>query len=191
MTSINFADAPTIKTERLRLRAWRESDLAPYAAMGADPDVMHYFPALMSEAESLAHVADLQERQRNWGYTFWAVESDDLRFAGFVGLSRPKIQADFTPCVEVGWRLARPAWGKGYATEGGRAALEFGFAEQDLDEIVAMVSAANTPSRCVAERLGMSHDPANDFTFPGEERWSFADSVLYRISREKFLAHTV
>ena len=187
MTSINFAEAPTIETERLRLRAWRESDLAPYAAMGADPEVMRYFPDLMSEKESLDHVADLQERQRNWGFTFWAVESDELPFAGFVGLSRPKIEAHFTPCVEVGWRLARQAWGKGYATEGGRAALEFGFAEQGFDEIVAMVSTANAPSRRVAERLGMNYDPADDFVFPAEEMWPYADSVLYRISREKFM----
>ncbi|MEL7486249.1 MAG: GNAT family N-acetyltransferase [Pseudomonadota bacterium] len=183
--TLDFADAPTLETPRLRLRPWRDSDIEPYVAMGADPDVMAYFPRLMSRDEVLDHVRDLQERFRRWGYGYWAIETADTPFAGFVGLSQPKIDAHFTPCVEVGWRLAPAVWGRGLATEGARAALRFGFQDRGLPEIVAMVSVENAASRRVAERLGMTTDPADDFDFPGED-WPYKRSVLYRIRREKF-----
>ena len=184
LTDIDFADAPVLTTTRLRLRPWRDSDLAAYAAMGADAEVMRYFPSLMSEAETLDHVRDLQERFRKWGYGYWAIEADNLPFAGFVGLSQPQIDAHFTPCVEIGWRLARGAWGRGYASEGAREALRFGFEEKGVEEIVAMVSAANTPSCRVAERIGMTRDPADDFDYPDDDpNWDYRACVLYRIGR--------
>ena len=187
MTEVAFADAPTLTTERLRLRAWRESDLEAFAEMGADREVMKYFPALLDREESNVVAADFQDRFRRWGFFYWAIESDDMPFAGFVGLSMPKIDAHFTPCVEVGWRLARPAWGKGYATEGARETLRFGFEEKGIDEIVAMVSAANIGSRRVAERLGMTRDPADDFDYPDDDpNWAHRACVLYRLQRENF-----
>jgi len=189
MTVVDFAFAPTLETPRLRLRPWRQEDLDPYAAMGADRQVMEYFPALMSMEETIDHVQDLQERFRRWGYGFWAIESDDLPFAGFVGLSQPKIDAHFTPCVEIGWRLCREAWGRGYATEGAKASLKFGFEEKGVKEIVAMVSEANTPSCKVAERIGMMRDPVDDFDYPDDDpAWAYRACVLYRIGREKFLS---
>ena len=186
--SIEFADAPTLTTARLRLRPWREADVEAFVAMSADREVMAYFPATLSRADTIDYVAELQARFRRWGYGYWALESDDIAFAGFVGLSQPKIDAHFTPCVEIGWRLARAAWGRGYATEGAAAALRHGFVEREIDEIVAMVSAENTPSRRVAERLGMSRDTADDFDFPGDEAWKYRRTVLYRLDRETFSA---
>jgi RimJ/RimL family protein N-acetyltransferase len=149
------------------LRQWREDDAEPFAAMNADPEVMRYFPALLTREESDA----LMEQQalllelRGWG--LWAVEvAGGSPFIGFVGLAEPQFDAHFTPCVEVGWRLAREHWGRGYATEAARAAVELGFGELGLDEIVSLTTPANTRSRRVMERLGMTHDPADDFEHP-------------------------
>ena len=102
MTSIEFADAPILETPRLKLRPWCDADLEPYIAMGQDLEVMKYFPALLSPEETLDHVRDLQDRFRRWGYSYWAIETSDFPFAGFAGLSQPKIDAHFTPCVEIG-----------------------------------------------------------------------------------------
>lgn len=179
---ISFASAPQLRTERLLLRGWRESDIAPYTAMGLDKDVMAYFPSTLTPEETRAHIADLQERFRKWGFGYWAVETPDAPFAGFVGLSRPKIDAHFTPCVEIGWRLARGAQGKGYAVEAAREALRFGFEDMALTEIVAMISKENVASCRVAERIGMTRDPADDFEYPDDDPgWAYRACFLYRI----------
>ena len=189
MTAIDFAGGPTLEGEGVRLRPWRDEDVDPYVAMTGDAAVMRYFPAPLSRQEAIDHIRDLQARQRRWGYTFWALETEDFPFAGFVGLSQPKFEAHFTPCVEIGWRLARAAWGKGLATKGGRLALQYGFYGHGLGEIVAMVVRDNAPSRAVAERLAMTCDPADGFTDPGAPIGSpHAACVLYRLSREKFEA---
>lgn len=166
--------------------------MEPYIAMSADPAVMKYFPKLMTAEQTLDHVVELQQRFRKWGYGYWVIESDDMPFAGFAGLSQPGINAHFTPCVEIGWRLAPAAWGRGYASEGARATLKFGFEEKDVDEIIAMISIGNTPSFAVAERLGMTRDPAGDFDYPNDDpAWAYRSCALYRISREKFLSDNV
>jgi RimJ/RimL family protein N-acetyltransferase len=156
-----------LRTERLLLRQWREEDLDPFAELNADPQTMRYFPAPPSRAESdaLAELARRQIDAEGWG--MWAVEVvDGASFIGFVGLARPSFEAHFTPAVEVGWRLARPHWGRGYATEAGRAALDYGFDELGLGEIVSFTSRLNEPSWRVMERLGMRHDRADDFEHP-------------------------
>lgn len=178
---IDFAEAPQLSTERLIMRGWRESDVDPFARMSADPAVMRYFPAPLSAEQARAYVGELQARFRRWGYSLWAVETSELSFAGLVGLSQPAFEAHFTPCVEVGWRLAPAAQGQGLAAEAAREALRYGFETLGLDEIVAMVSAQNMPSRRVAERIGMRRDPADDFDYPHEDRtWRYRRSVLYR-----------
>ena len=189
MTEIDFAEVPILVTERLRLRPWKKSDLEPYIAMGADKEVMKFFPECLDRAKSLDHVRDLQDRFRQWGYGYWAVESEDVPFAGWVGLSQLRIDADFAPCVEIGWRLARSAWGQGYASEGAIAALRFGFENHSLNEIVAVVSIANEPSCRVAERIGMTRNPSDDFDYPNE--WEYKACALYRITREKFMSMAV
>ncbi len=154
-------------TLRLRLRPWRQSDFAPFAALNADPAVMEHFPAPLSQAESDALAERIQAAMEERGWGLWAVEIlGGEPFIGFVGLSIPRFEAHFTPCVEIGWRLARSAWGRGYATEAAQAALEFGFCNLGLGEIVSFTSAQNDRSRRVMERLQMTHNPADDFDHP-------------------------
>lgn len=192
MTSIDFADAPILEADDCRLRPWCEADLEPYIAMGKDSRVMEYFPSLMNEAQTLAHVEDLQQRFQKWGYGYWVLETDDLAFGGFVGLSQPQIEAHFTPCVEAGWRLTPAAWGKGYASRGAIAALRYGFEEKGIDEIVAMISVANKASCRVAERIGMTAMGEDDFDYPDDDpNWLYRACKLYRINREKFLCSNV
>lgn len=175
----------TIHTPRLVLRQWRPSDRSPWAALNADPVVMELMPALLSAEESAAF-ADRNEAglaERGWG--LWAVEvPGHAGFIGFVGLNAPRFEAHFTPCVEVGWRLARSAWGHGYATEAARSALGFAFGELGLDEVVSFTSVGNERSRAVMMRLGMTHDPADDFDHPRlPEGDRLRRHVLYRIGR--------
>jgi len=154
-----------IRTPRLVLRQWRDEDLEPFADLNADPEVMRHFPATMTREQSDAFVE--QQRallaERRWG--LWAVEADS-GFIGFVGLAVPRFEAHFTPAVEIGWRLARSAWGRGYATEAARVAAHHGFAELGLDEIVSFTTTGNERSRRVMERIAMTHDPADDFDHP-------------------------
>jgi RimJ/RimL family protein N-acetyltransferase len=156
-----------IRTERLLLRQWRNSDRAPFAELNADPAVMEYFPGTMSPAESDAFVERISRDIDVNGFGLWAVEAlDGPSFIGFVGLAVPRFDAHFTPAVEVGWRLASSAWGHGYATEAARAAVAYGFRELNLEEIVSFTSVHNTPSQAVMRRIGMTHDPADDFDHP-------------------------
>ena len=174
-----------LATSRLKLRQWRDADRAPFAALNADPEVMRYFPATMTQAQSdefAGYVYDTIERQ-GWG--LWAVEvSDGPPFIGFVGLNRVSFDAHFTPAVEVGWRLARPFWGNGYATEAATAAVAFAFEELDLEEIVSFTTTVNEPSIRVMRRLGMRHDAAGDFDHPRVAEGSpLRRHVLYRLAK--------
>jgi RimJ/RimL family protein N-acetyltransferase len=175
-----------LRTRRLLLRRWREEDRTAFAALNADPIVMEHFPAALSRGESDVLVDRIEAgfEQRGWG--LWAVEvPGSAAFIGFVGLNPATFDAPFTPAVEIGWRLAREHWGKGYATEGASAALEFGFDALGLDEIVSFTTHANTRSRRVMERLQMQRDPADDFdnpNVPGGDRCR--PHVLYRLDRD-------
>ena len=147
---------PSIHTSRLLLRPWRDEDRAPFAEMNGDPSVREYFPDLQTRAESDASVDRIEAGFRQHGFGFWAVEIPGVTaFAGFIGLAVPAFKASFTPCVEIGWRLARPFWNRGYATEGARAALDFGFERAGLQEIVAFTVPGNTRSIRVMEKIGM------------------------------------
>jgi RimJ/RimL family protein N-acetyltransferase len=174
---------PELRTPRLYLRQWQPADLEPFARMNADSAVMEYFPTLLTREQSDAIVARTEQLFRERGFGLWALEVPGVApFAGFVGLSVPRFAAHFTPCVEVGWRLAREHWGHGYATEAARAALEFGFGAQRLPEIVAMTVATNQRSRRVMERLGMTRDPVDDFDHPNmTEGHPLLRHVLYRL----------
>lgn len=156
-----------LRTERLRLRSWLAADREPFARLNADPRVMQYFPSVLSSKESDALAGVIQAHIERHGWGLWAVEIPGVaEFAGFIGLSAPRFEAHFTPCVEVGWRLGHQFWGRGYASEGATAALAFGFARLDLDEIVSMTAASNMPSRRVMERIGMARASADDFDHP-------------------------
>jgi len=183
---INDVTPPTLRAERLLLRPWREEDLRPFAAMNADPRVMEFFPALLTREESDALAARCQTRLVERGFGLWAVEIPGVApFAGCVGLAVPGFVAPFTPCVEVGWRLAHAHWGNGYATEAARAAVAFGFDTLRLDEILAFTVPSNRASRRVMEKLGMTRDPGADFDHPGvPEGHPLRRHVLYRLARE-------
>ena len=188
-SDIAFADAPVLETARLRLRQWRNEDVAAFAKLNGDPRVMRYFPGLMSEDDSDALVASIQDRFRAWGFGFWAVETDALPFAGFIGLSHPAYEAPFLPAVEIGWRLDPRCWGQGLATEGARAAMAFGFDRQGLDRLIAVAPRANTPSIRVMQRLGMTADPAEDFDHPAlTDHPDIRRCALHRIDRHAFEA---
>lgn len=160
-------DFVALRTERLVLRRWRDDDRGPFAAMNADPEVMEHFPAPLSRAESDAMIDRIQARIDGTGFGFWALEvAATGRFIGFTGLSVPGFDAPFMPAVEVGWRLARDAWGHGYATEAARRALAFAFDDLGLDGVVAFTTTTNLRSQAVMRRIGMRHDPAGDFDHP-------------------------
>jgi RimJ/RimL family protein N-acetyltransferase len=163
----NVTPHAELRTGRLRLRSWREEDLAPFAALNADPRVMEHMPQLLSRQESDAMVARIRGHFDARGFGLWAVEVAGVAdFIGYVGLLAVPFDAHFTPAVEVGWRLAAEHWGRGYATEAARAALAFGFDELRLDEIVSFTVLANRRSWSVMERLSMTRSPADDFDHP-------------------------
>jgi ribosomal-protein-alanine N-acetyltransferase len=156
-----------LETERLRLRQWRDDDLAPLLEMTRDPEVMAHFPALLTPDEARSILGRLRTWIDEHGHGFWAVEVKATgAFAGFCGVKAVTFAAPFTPAFETGWRFVRAHWGNGYATEAARAAVSFGFTELGLDEIVAFLLPANRRSAAVCERLGMRRDPAGDFDHP-------------------------
>ncbi|HEU4331078.1 MAG TPA: GNAT family N-acetyltransferase [Lapillicoccus sp.] len=178
------------QTERLWLRQWRDEDWAPFAALNADPEVMRYFPSTLDEQQSNAFAYRNAALLEVHGWGLWAVElRESGDFIGFVGLNQPTWTAAFTPCTEVGWRLARSAWGKGYATEAAGAALAVAFGPLGLDEVVSFTTVANDRSRAVMERLGMTRDPTEDFDHPKLDPDSAVRRhVLYRLRADRFEA---
>lgn len=148
------------QTERLQLRQWRDADREPFAAMCADPQVMEYFPATLDRAASDAAVDRQIAHIEQHGWGFWAAERlEDGAFIGFVGLKHAPAELPFAPCVEIGWRLAVPQWGKGYAVEAARATLGVAFEQLRLPEIVSFATVQNARSRRVMERLQMREEP--------------------------------
>jgi RimJ/RimL family protein N-acetyltransferase len=184
------ATIPRLATARLLLREWHERDREPFAALNADPRVAEFLGKPMDRAASDALVDRIVGHWASDGHGQWAVERvEDGRFLGFVGLAAPSFETAFTPCVEVGWRLAAASWGHGYATEGARAALRFGFDDLNLDEIVSFTTVANVRSRAVMERLGMTRDPADDFDHPRIAVGNpLRPHVLYRLARDAWRA---
>ncbi|MBB5020397.1 ribosomal-protein-alanine N-acetyltransferase [Chitinivorax tropicus] len=172
-----------LSTSRLVLRDWQDSDLEPWVAMNADAMVRRYFPTIASREQAIVEMQRFREHGERHGFTLWPLEiPGQTAFAGVVGLFRTPIEAHFTPCVEIGWRLAIPYWGQGYATEAARLALQYGFDTLQLAEIVALTAADNQPSRAVMARIGMQHNAADDFDHPRvADGHPLKRHVLYRI----------
>ena len=175
--------AVALRTSRLLLRPWRDEDIAAFAEMSADPAVMEYLLPLSDRGLSVdAWVAQKHAHWDEHGFGQWVVELPaEASFIGVVGLETVSYEAHFTPAVEVAWRLARPYWGHGYATEAARAALDYGFDKLRLSEIVAVTVPANQRSRRVMERLGMSRTPGDDFDHPRLPEGALRRHVLYRL----------
>ncbi|WP_150696064.1 GNAT family N-acetyltransferase [Pandoraea terrae] len=154
-------------TDRVVLRLWRASDLPAFARLNADPEVMRYFPTTLDRAQSDAVAERLQRHFDTHGYGPWALEIPGVTpFAGFVGLMRVGYDVPFAPAVEIGWRLARPFWGAGYATEAARSVTQFAFGALGLPGLVSFTVPANARSRAVMTRIGMQHCVGEDFMHP-------------------------
>ena len=177
-------------TARLVLRRWQDADLEPMLALSTDPEVMRHFPRPMTAPEVQRLAATNNRLLDTHRPGLYAVgRRDDRRFLGFVGLAVPRFEAHFSPCVEIGWRLARDAWGHGYATEAAVVVLDHAFTDLGLDQVVSFTAVENERSRAVMRRLGMSHDPADDFDHPGvEPGHPLRRHVLYRLTVEQWRA---
>jgi len=180
-----MAEIVALETERLILRPWRECDRAPFAALNADAETMRFFPAPLTRAQSDAAVDAMSARMAEQGWGFFALERKaDGAFAGMTGLNRPRFEAPFMPCIEIGWRLPRSAWGQGYASEAARACLDFAFATLGEKRVVAFTAVANAPSRRVMERIGMTRVADGDFDHPNVPKGHpLRRHVLYEIAR--------
>jgi len=175
-----------IRTERLLLRRWRDDDRPPYVAMNQDPAVMEHFQGLTTAEDSNAFIDRVEAHWADHGWGLWAVEVPGVApFVGFVGLW-PATHVLGRESVEVGWRMARAHWGHGYATEGAREALRFGFEDVGLDEIVSFTVPQNERSWRVMERIGLLRDPTGDFDHPRVDATAYPElvrHVLYRLDR--------
>lgn len=181
--------APELRSSRLLLRHWCPEDREPFASMNADPQVMEYFPATLSSDQSDLFAETIQLGLEERDYGFWAIQicddaqGDEGPFIGFVALSVPIWDAAFTPCVEIGWRLSRPHWGFGYATEAATQVLEYGFNVLRLSEVVSFTSILNSRSMAVMQRLGMTRDETEDFNHPNiDSNDSLCRHALFRMS---------
>lgn len=171
-----------LETPRLRLRDWEEADLEPFSRMNANADVMTYFPKVSSAEETKTFYQSIVAEFKECGFGFYAVEAkENNAFIGFIGFHRPTFEADFTPCIEIGWRLKKEAWGKGYATEGASACLAYGFKELGFSEVYSFTADVNGPSKNVMTKIGM--DFIKYFNHPRVEKDSpLSKHVLFRIS---------
>ncbi|MFB7368967.1 GNAT family N-acetyltransferase [Streptomyces sp. NPDC056222] len=173
---------PELRTDRLLLRRWRESDLEPWAAMNADPEVREHLGELLTREQSDAVVASMQAAFDERGFGWWALESRQTGdFIGRVGLDEVGADMPFAG-VDIGWRLRRSAWGHGYATEAALACLAFGFKTVGLPEVIASTTVTNVRSQAVMRRIGMTRDPADDFEDPSVPEGPLRRCVLYRLA---------
>jgi RimJ/RimL family protein N-acetyltransferase/8-oxo-dGTP pyrophosphatase MutT (NUDIX family) len=182
---------PTLTTPRLTLRPWHEADLPQFATMNADPRVMRHFPKTLTRGESAAAITRLMDHFHRHAFGIFAVEETaTATLIGSVGLTHPLFESHFTPCVEIGWRIAHPHQGRGYATEAARAALEFGFQKLQLAEIVSFTVPANEPSWMLMERLGMTRSEVDDFAHPKVPKdHPLSRHILYRLTRSQWQEH--
>lgn len=178
-----------VNTPRLRLVCWRPDHVAPFAALNADPEVMRHFPSTQTVEQTQASIDLWMGQFARQGWSNWAVELKATgEFIGFIGLSVPRRVLPFSPCVEIGWRLARRFWGQGLASEGARACLRVGFEQLRLPEVVSFTALGNTRSRAVMVRIGM-RDTGQDFEHPGlPEGHPLRMHCLYRITRDEWAA---
>lgn len=182
-----------IQTARLLLRRWRPSDRSFFAEINRDPRVVEFLPQSLSRSESDQMAQRIEAHFDEHGFGLWAVEIPAVSpFTGFIGLNVPRFEARFTPCIEIGWRLAAEHWNKGYATEGARAALSFAFHALQAQQIVSFTVPHNVRSRRVMEKLGMTHSIGDDFDHPLlAAGHPLRRHVLYRISRDVYLRDTL
>ena len=176
-----------LKTNRLLLRKWTEDDFLPFAEMCSDKDVMECFPKPQTKEESYGMGKKILSLIKKRGWGFWAVEiPNQHKFIGFVGLHTPTDKMPFSPCVEIGWRLSKQHWGKGYATEAAKEALKFAFTQLNLNEVVSFTTLANERSKTVMQKIGMQNCH-NNFMHPDIEiSHPLCEHVLYKINKSEW-----
>ena len=183
-----MASGPTLETERLLLRRWRERDRDALAALNADPEVMEHLPGTLTPEESGQLLRRIDRQFEEFGFGLWAVDIKwAKKFIGFCGLAVPTFQTHFTPAVEIGWRFAKDQWGSGYASEAAKAVLDFGFEKVDLEQILSWTIPANQRSQRVMQRLGMKRATELDFDHPRllhDDR--LRRHIVYRITRAEW-----
>lgn len=180
---------PIIQTSRLILRQWSDADLEPLAKLNADPRVMEYFPSILTREESNALLRSAYTHIEKYGWGKWAVVLLETgEFIGRIGLEEIDFQASFAPNIELGYRLAFEHWGKGYASEVAKAALEYGFTHLNLQEIVAFTPVQNMRSQLVMKRIDMHNDPSHNFDHPRlAEGHPLKKHVLYRLTATEWM----
>ena len=181
-----------LQTERLILRQWRDSDFLPFSQISADKDVMEFYPNPLSQEESYKMATRIQSliAERGWG--FWALELPNQEdFIGFVGLHKPKETLPFSPCVEIGWRLAKEYWGRGYATEAAKESIKYAFNEINLEEVVSFTTLANARSQNIMQKIGMSNT-GNNFMHPDIEcNHPRCEHVLFKITKSEWVQNVL
>lgn len=170
-----------IETERLYLRQWKASDADAYIEMNSDKEVMEFFPSTLTAEQSLEHITRIKDQIEQNGYGLFAIEKkDDHSFIGFTGFSHPRFEEWFTPCIEIGWRIDKAHWNKGFATEAAKASLVFGFEKLLLKEIYSWTSVHNSKSEQVMKKIGM--EKFGKFDHPLIENGHYLqEHVLYKI----------
>ncbi len=174
-----------IITPRLTLRNWQQQDFKPFAILNHDPEVMKFFPKILNEEESNNAINKFIAHFEKHGFGLLAVErNDNKKFIGFIGLNIPNFTTNFTPCVEIGWRLAKEHWGQGLATEGATAILQHAFDQLKLKEIVAFTAKNNLASIAVMKKIGMKRVIDGDFPHPNlPSNHALAPHILYKINQ--------
>lgn len=182
-------DIKLLETPRLVLREWCDGDFEGFARMNADPIIMEYLPRALDEDASKRLMGRFKAHFKKHGYGLYALErKDDQRFMGFVGINHVDFEADFTPAVEIAWRLDYEFWGQGYATEAAQKVLEFAFCELELSEIVSFTVHDNTRAIHVMEKIGLKRDIGGDFDYPTLKKGHpLGRFVLYRLRRSQYL----
>ena len=177
-----------IETKRLILRTWEPTDLEPLSLINQDPVVMEYFPSTQNKDQTQTFITRMKEHFETYGYTLYAVQTKRNNICiGFVGLLKTSFKAHFTPATEIGWRLSPKHWGKGFATEAAQSVLHYGFIYLKLHEIVSFTVVKNVRSKRVMEKIGLKHDPSDDFDHPKVAQGHPCQRhVLYRLSREEY-----
>ncbi|SEC75960.1 GNAT family N-acetyltransferase [Paenibacillus sp. GP183] len=172
-----------LETSRLQLRDWEETDLEPFSRLNADEKVMTYFPKTLSTEETNVFYKSIVSEFKECGFGLYAVEVKESKvFIGFIGFHRATFEADFTPCIEIGWRLKKEAWGKGYATEGAEACLQYGFNKLGFIDVYSFTADVNNPSKNVMIKIGMSF--VKTFNHPKVEKSSPLNKhVLFHINQ--------
>ena len=172
-------------TPRLGFRKWSHEDLPAFAKLCADPEVMRYFLKPLTTDETHQLINRFIDQDEKYGYCYWAVEIKESRaFIGFIGLAYQSYESYFTPCVDIGWRLKRKAWGKGYATEGAKAALQYGFEKLGIKEVFSVTTHNNRPSENVMKKIGMERK--KDFIHPRlPAEHALQPMMVYYISKDK------